>query len=93
VQLVSRIREAGFAPTFNDPEIEKQTTINASSDSALQKTTSKAPRAKKVLSKNSEVKLAYQSSDIILQKLHTKKTSINLDTSYPTTVENRAKNV
>lgn len=63
VQLVSRIKEAGFAPTFNDPEIEKQTTSSASSDSALQKTTSKAPRAKKLLSKNSEVKPVPLSED------------------------------
>ena len=63
MQLVGRIKEAGFAPTFNDPEIEKQTTISASSDSALQKTTSKTPRAKKVLSKNSEVKPVPLSED------------------------------
>ena len=56
VQLVSRIKESGFAPTFKDPEIEKQTIINASSDSALQKKTSKTPRAKKLPSKKSEVK-------------------------------------
>lgn len=41
VQLVSSIKEAGFSPTFNDPEIENHAAGNALSDSASQTTTSK----------------------------------------------------
>jgi len=57
VQLVSRIKEAGFAPTFNDPEIEKHAPVTALSSSALQQTTSKSRTSKtgKLLSKESEV--------------------------------------
>lgn len=60
---MSRIKEAGFAPTFNDPEIEK----HALSSSALQKTTSKSRTSKtgKLLSKESEVESA--SSSLLIE--------------------------
>lgn len=38
---MSSIKEAGFSPTFNDPEIENHAAGNALSDSASQTTTSK----------------------------------------------------
>lgn len=63
MQLLSRIKEAGFAPTLNDPEIEKQATISSLSNSAPQKTISKALKAKKVPSKNKEVKSTLSSED------------------------------
>ena len=63
MQLLSRIKEAGFAPTFKDPEIEKQAKISTLSDSVPKKTISKASRAKKVLSKESEVEFVPSSED------------------------------